>query len=401
MPASKRARALRLGLAVVTAAAAAIAGAASLPAQAMAAQPAPITISGLDLHDGMILRHADVFYLYGTRYGCGFRWTVRNTPFCGFGVATAPSLSGPWTFRDLLFSPADLDNWGPDRGRTWDWVCGSTGAGCFNPRMVQRPDGVWLLWFNAPRDSFAYHVPAYYVMGCRGPLGPCGYQAGGLHGSTHKPDLKVCHDDGDFSIITSGTSAAIICSEYTLAEEKLDHWWTDGTGTGTIGLAGTRGPAAVSAAAAATAAIGEGVGAYQVSTGGWEMVYSTPECGYCTGPPRKQSVAGPGEVEAAYATAPAMLGPWTARGVLSASAPEPYCTGQPRTVFVLPGLGGWEWVDEWTGGRNETHAKVLLEPMSASPWSCSAAPATPGYSSATIDPTRSPSAGSRRVSRRA
>ena len=113
-----------------------------------------------------------------------------------------------------------------------------TGAGCFNPRMMLRPDGVWMLWFNAPLDSKVNHVSAYYVMGCNGPAGPCGYQAGAPHGSTHKPDLKQCNVDGDFSIITSGRAAAIICSQGTLAEEKLDYWWTDGTGQGSTRLAG-------------------------------------------------------------------------------------------------------------------------------------------------------------------
>ncbi len=376
MPASLRARAPRLAPAAVAVAAAVLSlslsarpARAAIPAVPLAASaPAPITIRGLDLHDGMILRHADVFYLYGTRYGCGFRWTVRNTPFCGFGVATAPRLSGPWKFRSLLFSPQALDNWGPDRGRTWNWVCGVTGAGCFNPRMVQRPDGVWLLWFNAPRDSFAYHAPAYYVMGCRGPLGPCGYQNSGPHGSTHKPRLKICDDDGDFSIITSGTAAAIICSQYALSEERLDRWWTEGSGRGASGLAGVRAPAAVSAAQAQVAAIGEGVGAYQVSASEWQMTYSAPACGYCTGPPRLLAADGSvKEVRAGYATAPSMLGPWKPQGELSAA----YCAGQPRTVFVLPGQGAWEWVDRWTGSRNERDAAILLEPMAASPWSCS------------------------------
>ncbi len=60
--------------------------------------------------------------------------------------------------------------------------------------MLLRPDGVWVLWFNAVKDWGSYHVPAYYVMGCNGPLGPCGYQAGRPHGSTHKPKLGICND---------------------------------------------------------------------------------------------------------------------------------------------------------------------------------------------------------------
>lgn len=355
---------------------AALLGAGLTARPARAASPAPATaivLTGHDLHDGTIVQAGPTYYMYGTMYKCGFQWNHRNTPFCGFGVESARSLSGPWTYRGLLFSPRALDNWGPDRGRTWDWVCGRAGTGCFNPRMVRRPDGVWMLWFNAPRDSLAYRAPAYYVMGCNGPAGPCGYQAGGPHGSTHKPALRQCDDNGDFSIITSGRAAAIICSQGTLAEQKLNYWWTDGTRQGSTGLAGVHFAAASAAAAAVD---GEGVGAYQLPGGSWEMVYSTPGCGYCTGPPQLKTAGGATEVQAGYSTAPTMLGPWTpgpANGGLLSTA---YCTGQPRTVFSADGQA-WEWIDRWTGSDNETSASVMLEPMAASQavpstWRCAA-----------------------------
>jgi hypothetical protein len=340
------------------------------PAQAGGAPviPVPVTLAGLDLHDGTIVQSGGIDYMYGTRYGCGFQWGMPGTPFCGFGVATATSLAGPWTYRRLLFRPRALDNWGPDKGRTWDQVCGDAGAGCFNPRMLHRPDGVWVLWFNAPIDHYRFKANAYYVMGCNGPLGPCGYQAGGPHGSTHKPRLTACDVPGDFSVITNGDGkAAIICSGQTLSEQLLDRWWTDGTGTGATRLAGLRTGAPAAALPAAAAALAEGVGAFRVHRGLWEMVYSTPECGYCTGPPLLKAAGGANtEVEAGYATAPAMLGPWAHPGVLSSAD----CTGQPRTVFRADGLA-WEWVDRWLGTRNETAAAVLLEPMTAVPWSCS------------------------------
>jgi hypothetical protein len=331
-----------------------------LPVPAQASAP-PATIVGLDLHDGMVLRHNGLYYLYGTRYGCGFRWGTHGTPFCGFGVATSRYLNGPWKYRQLLFSPAALDNWGGDKGRTWNWVCGSTGAGCFNPRMLLRPDGVWVLWFNAVKDWWSYHVPAYYAMGCNGPLGPCGYQAGRPHGSTHKPKLVICNDNGDFSILTSGASAAIVCSLRGLSEEQLSKWWADGTGVGTRNLAGLARPMT----ATAMLPLGEGEGGFLRSDGTWELTYSLPGCGYCTGPPALKSAAGPTEVQAGYATAPNMLGPWTAQGVLSPA----YCTGQPRTAMVLLARP-YEWIDRWTGSANETTAAIRLQPMAARPWSC-------------------------------
>ncbi len=322
-----------------------------------AAAPKPVILSGLDAHDGTVVKYGSTFYLYGTEYKCGFTWLKAHTPFCGFAVRKARALTGPWSAPRLLFSPKALDNWGPDKGRTWNWVCGSTGAGCFNPRMLRRPDGVWLLWFNAPRDTYAYHVNAYYVMGCNGPAGPCGYQAGG-HGSTRKPGLKICADDGDFSVITKGSAAAMLCSMGGISEEILNRWWTDGTGAGTKSMAG------VTQTAAAIIPVGEGVGAYQRSDGTWVMVYSSPGCGYCSGPPLLKTVGG-GPVRAGYATAPSITGPWTDQGVLSAA----YCRGQPRTVFTIGGAA-YEWVDRWDGLANEKKAAILWEPMTADPWSC-------------------------------
>ncbi len=117
--------------------------------------------------------------------------------------------------------------------------------------------------------------------------------------------------------------------------------------------------------ATASLPFGEGEGGFLRSDGTWELTYSLPRCGYCTGPPALKSAAGPTEVQAGYATAPAMLGPWTAQGVLSPA----YCAGQPRTAMVLLARP-YEWLDRWTGSTNETKAAIRLEPMAARPWSC-------------------------------
>lgn len=339
----------------------------ALPASAVTV-PTPVTIRGLDLHDGTVIRYGGTYYLYGTRYRCGFTWGKAGTPFCGFAVRTARALTGPWSAPRLLFSPsatvrAGRGNWALDNGKTWNWVCGSDGAGCFNPRMLHRPDGVWVLWFNAPGDYYRHRANAYWVLGCNGPAGPCGSQAGAPHGSTHKPSLWICADDGDFSVIRSGASAAIVCSMGGISEEALTRWWADGTGAGTKSMPGLA--PAVTVGPAFIIPVGEGVGAYQRPDRTWEMTYSLPGCGYCSGPPALKTAGGATEVRAGYATAPAMMGPWTARGVLSAA----YCTGQPRTV-AAPGGVAYEWVDRWTGSRNETAAGIRLEPMTASPWSC-------------------------------
>lgn len=330
-------------------------GALSADRLSVAAEP----IHGLDLHDGTIQKFGSTYYLYGTEYGCGFSWRSAS-PWCGFGVSTAPSLAGPWSTPTLLFSPHDTVSaqagWS-DNSRTWQSLCGDTGSGCFNPRMLQRPDGVFVLWFNAPADYTIGN--GYYSMGCNGPTGGCGAGAGGPHGSTRKPSLWKCgNSNGDFSIAGAETgSPVILCvgiSAYDgISEEQLNQWWTDGDGIGSSNIAGLGQTAGV-----------EGEGAYQDPLSGrWVMTYSDPECGYCTG------------AASGYATASSLLGPWSypynayqaggpahARAQFSAGS----CGGQPRTVFVVDGQA-YEWIDLWQGSANETGAAIRIEPLSFTP----------------------------------
>jgi hypothetical protein len=130
--------------------------------------PTAFTISGLDLHDAQIVQDGDQYVMVGSMYGCGYQWYVNNTPWCGFGASTAPTPQGPWTSPQLLFSPSSTD---PSTGQSWQSICGGTGQGCFNPRLIQRTgwgsnDGVWILWFNAPRQYSLGAPHAYNVMGC-------------------------------------------------------------------------------------------------------------------------------------------------------------------------------------------------------------------------------------------
>ncbi|GDY33454.1 hypothetical protein [Gandjariella thermophila] len=319
-----------------------------LSGSSAAAAPTAFNISGIDLHDGMIVESGGTYYLYGTEYGCGFQWGQANTPWCGFGVSTATSPSGPWSTPTLLFDPNAIDPW---TNTTWVSECGSTGAGCFNPRMIQRSgwganDGVWILWFNAPADYNRNRANAYYALGCNGPAGPCGYTA--PYGSVHKPNLWVCSGNGDFSIVPNGSAPPVmLCTmpDQTLAEEQLDTWGTNGTGTGSTNLAGLTNT--------------ESPGAYQdPGTGTWIMTYSDPNCGYCQG-------AGTG-----YATATNLLGPWTAPTNTGWSAPATgrrdlsatSCGGQPRTVITLDGQP-YQTIDLWTGSANETTAGLHYEPL--------------------------------------
>lgn len=319
---------------------------------AAAATPAPVTISGVDLHDVTIRKFGGTYYMYGSMYACGFEWYVPNTPWCGFGVSTAPSLTGPWTAPMLLFSPTSQDPWAK---RSWQVTCGGTGQGCFNPRMIQRSgwgadDGVFILWFNAPRHYSDTYANAYNVMGCASPSGPCGPGVT-PHGSYNKPTLPVCGGNGDFGIIDSGTPGgrpAIVCTQPSAAElriEELNTWGSGGTGTGVREVAGL------------THVEGPG-GWWDPEQQRYVLTYSEPGCGYCAG-------TGIG-----YATAPSLYAGWAAptnpgfgqpangRRMFNANS----CGGQPRTVTVLDGQP-WQIIDLWLGTRNEAAADTHLVPL--------------------------------------
>ncbi|MER5715751.1 hypothetical protein [Streptomyces sp. NPDC002132] len=309
--------------------------------------PATVTATGVDLHDGMVYKVAGTYHLVGSMYDCGYQWYVAS-PWCGFGVSTAPSLDGPWSPPRALFPPTEVD---PYSGKTFASLCATTnGHGCFNPRMGVRPDGVWVLWFNQPDGRTSTTTHAYWIMGCNGPSGPCGASAGAPYGSTHKPKLTQCAgENGDFALVPDPAGgAAIICSYGgTLAVERLDKWWANGTGQGSTALAGLTEV--------------EGVGAWRdTTTGTWVMTYSE-RCGYCTGTP------------AGYATAPSLTGPWTAPGNLGWNAPPGGrrdfslgCGGQARTVSLIDDVP-YQGIDLWIGARNETTAGLLLAPLTYTP----------------------------------
>jgi len=360
---SGHATALRHLLAVL-AALAGLLGTAAPPAAA-ADTPAPFTLTA-DLHDGMIAQFGSAYYLYGTAYGCGFTWSRSGTPWCGFGAARADDRQGPYASPTPLFNPTDID---PYTGHDFRWLCGSTGQGCFNPRMIQRTgwganDGAYLLWFNAPKAFADGATSAYYVMGCNSPTGPCGTTAGPPYGSTHRPTLHQCAGaDGDFTLTNDQTGAAVLCTHagptMSLAIERLTSWGSDGTDTGATNLANLTHV--------------ESPGIYHdAASNTWITTYSDPNCGYCTG-------TGTG-----YATAPALLGPWNAPANVGINPPPTgrrdlsatSCGGQPRTISHLDGQP-WQGIDLWTGTLNQTSARQHYEPLHYTPTTVVAGDAQP------------------------
>ena len=310
-----------------------------------AAAASSYQINGLDAHDGKIVQVDGTYYLYGTRYGrgsssacanSGFFWRQSGTPWCGFGVWSSTDKIN-WTFQRMLFDPLSANPASPIApGESWQVTCGFGGAGCFNPRMVQRAsDGVWILWFNAPGDYNRIGANAYYAMGCAGPAGPCGPGAG-PRGSVHKPNLWTVYGNGDFDLVNDGANGVYIVgtmADQTLSVEQLDVWWTNGVkgvGKSRIGaLTSVESPSVFRA------------GPYLYLT------YSSPNCAFC-------SSDGTGWARSANG----MLGTWTPGGLLSSQS----CTGQPRTLNFLDGVP-YEWIDQWTpsGAPNQAIANIHLE----------------------------------------
>lgn len=303
-------------------------------AQATAA--VPVTISGVDSHDGQIYEHEGTLYWVGTKYACGFAWTNPATPWCGFGVWTAPELAGPWTFVRDLFSPSGTS--APAyHSESWQTIC--RGDGCFNPRMHMRPDGVWVLWFNAPRDLRVHGGNQFWAMGCNGPAGPCGAAAGAPYGGTFKPALWICNTGGDFSILDDGGTWYLVCgtSSWTVSIERLASWGGAGTGVGVANVAGLVGV--------------EGVGAARTAPGQYLLTYGA-NCPYCSG------------TDTSYAIATSPLGPYLtppgapARRSISAHS----CGGQPRTIAILDGIT-YQQIDHWYAGHSQPLAATSLIPL--------------------------------------
>ena len=322
---------------------------------------AAFTISGLDLHDAQIVQDGDQYVMVGSMYGCGYQWYIANTPWCGFGASTAPTPQGPWSAPVQLFSPASTD---PSTGQTWQATCGQTGQGCFNPKVIQRTgwgsdDGVWILYFNAPRQYNLGAAHALNAMGCNSPTGPCGPTAGAPSGSYTKPSLPFCAGaNGDFGVVTPPVGRpAIVCTEAgatSLAIQELNWWGTGGTSTGVAavpGVSGIEGPG----------------GWYDPASGRYVLTFSDPYCGYCAG------------TQAGYADSPGLYSGWGSQGNVGWSATANgrrafsanTCGGQARTVTVLDGQP-YQVIDLWVGNngapqRNQTAADTHVVPLEYEP----------------------------------
>lgn len=306
------------------------------------APPTAFTITGVDLHDGMMLNVGSTYYLYGTEYGCGFTFLQPSSGYCGEWVRScttacmADSNGSNWTDATDLVNPAAID---PYTGQTWDVMCvtGNSGFGCFNPRMVD-DNGSFTLWWSGTGEG---GVNGYEAFSCSGPMGPCTTPAPGTNGG--KPILHgdCAQASGDFTITNATVAPVLFCttSAQTLSEEQLNNGSGD-TGT-EYTIANVGGLTDV-----------EAPGSYTTNTGRAALTYSTPNCAYC-------AVDNTG-----FDIAPDYAHPFLLWGGQEGTP------GQPRTVSELtnPATGvtqPWQGYDLWNGSYQETTAGVMFMPILA------------------------------------
>jgi hypothetical protein len=105
--------------------------------------------NAIDAHDGQIQRFGDLYYLYGTAYGCGYEWNTPGAPFCGFVSYSSPDLVN-WTPEGPLFDASTS---------TWQDRCDGSTYGCYRPHVVFNPStGQYVLWINTYDVGVGYRV---------------------------------------------------------------------------------------------------------------------------------------------------------------------------------------------------------------------------------------------------
>jgi len=288
----------------------------------------------LDAHDGQIQRFGDRFYLYGTRYGCGFRWNDKRSPFCGFVSYSSTDLMH-WHAEGALFNAAIP---------YWQKRCDGSTYGCFRPHVVfnartQR----YVLWINSYDVSVGYHV-----FTATRPTGP--FVEAPLPKLAVNRDVPpgLNHGDQDVFVDRDGT-AYLAYTDWRrkgdIVVERLDDNYLSGTGHfRRIGLRSTEAPSMFRRGDT------------------YYLTFSDPNCGYCA-------------TGTSYLRARSPMGPWVGKPANSEAdrqhrglpVSETSCGGQPADVAMLPGRGGPVFLyqsDRWDNGNpSETHATHYWEPL--------------------------------------
>lgn len=210
--------------------------------------------NAVDAHDGQIAQFGDTYYLYGTSYDCGYRWTI-NSDFCGFKVYSSPDLVH-WTDRGHVVQPRSC-------------------AHCFRPHILFNPETrKYVLWTNDDSAPDAYRV---YTND----------SPTGMFTEQDPPRLaERAFFQGDFTLVrdpADGRAYIVHSHNFKFRIEQLTADYLTSSG---------RHATAEPGFPVEAPAMFERDGTYYITM-------SSPACGYCTGGPT------------GYITAPSPLGPWT------------------------------------------------------------------------------------------
>jgi hypothetical protein len=282
--------------------------------------------AAVDAHDGEIAYFNGTYYLYGTSYGCGFEWGKKTAPFCGFKVYTSTDLS-QWTDNGFLFDA---------RTPVWQTRCNGSTYGCFRPHVIyNKKTKQYVLWINVYDNRIGFRV-----FTSKKPTGPFTEVA--------EPRLAV-NSDGAVAGLNNGDHDTFVDEDGTAYLAYTD-WQTKGTivieklsadyltGTGEHVKSVTKG------STEAPALFRRGSSYY--------LLYSDPNCGYCSG------------TGTSYKRAPAPLGPWSEGTKISDNS----CGGQPSFVSFLKLNGDSVFLygsDLWNNAaKNEALANYFWAPLS-------------------------------------
>lgn len=279
----------------------------------------------VDAHDGEIARFDGVYYLYGTSYDCGYEWGNKDAPFCGFKVYTSTDLKN-WEDKGFLFDA---------KTALWQTRCNGKTYGCYRPHVIfNKKTAKYVLWINVYDN-----VVGYRVFTASSPAGPftevaepilavnADMSAAGLNNGDH--DTFVDDDGTAYLAYTDWRAKGAIVIEQ-LSDDYL-------TGTG-------KHIKSVTSEKTEAPCLFKRNDLYYV-------VYSDPNCGYCSG------------TGSSYKTAKSPLGPWSEAVSISKNS----CGGQPSFVSALKVDGETVFLygsDLWNNAaKNEALANYYWAPL--------------------------------------
>ena len=284
--------------------------------------------AAIDAHDGEIALFDGVYYLYGTSYDCGYEWGNKTSPFCGFKCYSSRDLVN-WADRGFLFDA---------RAAIWQTRCNGSTYGCYRPHVIyNQANKKYVLWINVYDNKVGYRV-----FTSNSPEGPFAEVANPtLAVNSDAPVAGLNNGDHDTFVDDDGTAYLAYTdwrTQGTIVIEKLSADYLTGTGicVKSVTPGNTEAPAMFK------------------RNGVYYILYSDPNCGYCSG------------TGTSYRRAANPMGPWSEGMSISANS----CGGQPSFVSIIKRGSDVAYLygsDLWNNGaRNEALANYFWAPLSFS-----------------------------------